>query len=466
MRRIRANKKMEQLPKIVQRRLQWNPKPGVHPDPDLLAAFAEKSLHNRERSEVLQHLAECADCRDVLSLAMPQSEPDRSPSLETASWLSRPKLRWPRLRWPRLRWGALAACVVVVGAAVTLHYGPRQSPETLVAKKAPAAPASLTVERKVPEQPREKLASKIAPPSPFQSDRDLAVAAKLAKQSEKGSGAGIVASRTEVSALRALDQNDKLQELTHNRLANTVAANSADKPAPPAGALVAAAPAPLPPAKTAGAEPPTAESENKVRSDAADDSTRAATETLTVEAESASMPETAQSAERRAKDESSKNESQREVQAARGRAMSASAMGDRKADTLSAAVAQTGAGDYAKRSRAVHNPPRWTLSAAGVLERSFDSGKTWQTIQVGSNVAFRALAANDSDIWVGGVAGALYHSADGGQHWVQVNAMAEGKPLTADIVTIEFSDARHGKLTTGNRETWTTNDAGDTWQWY
>jgi len=52
---------MEQLPKIVQRRLRAAAKPGIHPDPDLLAAFVEKSLSDRERSQVLEHLADCAD---------------------------------------------------------------------------------------------------------------------------------------------------------------------------------------------------------------------------------------------------------------------------------------------------------------------------------------------------------------------------------------------------------------------
>jgi hypothetical protein len=33
---------MKQLPKIVQRRLQETAKPGVHPDPELLAAFVEE----------------------------------------------------------------------------------------------------------------------------------------------------------------------------------------------------------------------------------------------------------------------------------------------------------------------------------------------------------------------------------------------------------------------------------------
>ena len=63
---------MEQLPKIVQQRLQATAAAGVHPDPDLLTAFAEKSLTERERTQVLQHLGQCADCRQVVALAMPE----------------------------------------------------------------------------------------------------------------------------------------------------------------------------------------------------------------------------------------------------------------------------------------------------------------------------------------------------------------------------------------------------------
>ena len=168
---------MEQLPKIVQRRLRATAKPGIHPDPDRLAAFVEKSLTDRERSQVLQHLADCADCRDVMSLAMPEIASPPSPVLQKSNWLS----------WPVLRWGALAACVVVVSAAVTLHYQGRRGFETYVAEKSPAAPAS-TAEINVPQQPGEKLAAKIPPPAPFQSDRDLGVASKLAKQQRKENG--------------------------------------------------------------------------------------------------------------------------------------------------------------------------------------------------------------------------------------------------------------------------------------
>ena len=140
--------------------------------------------------------------------------------------------------------------------------------------------------------------------------------------------------------------------------------------------------------------------------------------------------------------------------------------GDRKADTASAEII---AGVYGGRVRAKALPPkipamsRWTLSPAGAVQRSLDSGKTWQKIAVANNVVFRAIAANDSDVWAGGSAGALYHSADAGQHWTQVNVSLDGKPLTADIIRVEFSDSQHGRLVTSNDETWVTSDGGASW---
>lgn len=107
--------------------------------------------------------------------------------------------------------------------------------------------------------------------------------------------------------------------------------------------------------------------------------------------------------------------------------------------------------------------PRWTLSADGTLQRSLDTGATWQTIVVSSKTAFRALAANDLDIWVGGSAGALFHSSDAGEHWTQVRPVASGAVLEDDIVGVEFTDTLHGTLTSSAEETWITADAGQTW---
>ena len=441
---------MEQLPKIVQRRLQGTPNPDVHPDPDLLTAFVEKSLSDGERSQVLRHLAECADCRDVISLALPELEAARSPELQRSRWLS----------WPVLRWGALAACIVVVSAAVTFRHDRRSANEPYSAEKVPAAPATSTFSGSVPKPPAEELAAKIAPPSTFQSDRDFAASGKLAKQRETSMDAGTVAARTVVTVPRVPDQEAKDQALANNRPSNAVAAISAEQPASPALAPVPGPTAPLPTAKLARVEP-----QNEVRNDALDHSARTTAEMVTSGAASAAPPEMAQSADQKVRDKSAKKELQQEARAPRASAAGAMALGDRKADTLSAATAQTASDDYSRRSQASHVAPLWTLSADGsVVQRSLDSGKTWQTIQVASNVVFRALAANESDIWVGGAAGALYHSSNAGQQWVQIKPVADGKLLTADIVTVDFSDAKHGKLTTSSRETWTTSDAGDTWQ--
>lgn len=430
---------MEQLPKIVQQRLRGPAQPGVHPDPDLLTAFAEKSLNDRERARVLQHLVECADCREVLSLAMPGIEPALAPGPERSRWLS----------WPVLRWGALAACVVVVGAAVTLHYE-HQEPLRSVAEKVPAAPAELKLEDEVSRQPGQKLAANLPPPSP-ELGRDSGAAGKLAKQRAKSTDAGMMAEEAGAPAL-AEEQDKKVQELSNNRLA---AVRSGDVPV---GAVPAAAPAPSSAAKTAGME-----GQVRARNDSLDYSSRASSEAVTVESATPAREMAAQTAERKAKDESRTNETQKEIQAAGG-AGSAAALGDRKADRFSSPTAQGGPTAHAGGVRAVNNLPRWTLSAGGALQRSFDSGKTWQTIPVAGNIVFRALAANDSDIWVGGAAGALYHSSDAGQHWTRITPVADGKPLSSDIVTVEFSDTQHGKLITAGRETWSTSDAGNTWQ--
>jgi hypothetical protein len=425
---------MEQLPKIAQRRLQQNQKPEVHPDPGLLAAFTEKTLNDRERSQVLEHLAACADCREVVSLAMPPIESTPLPIPQKLGWLS----------WPALRWSALAACVVVVSAAVMLRYEHRQA----VAGK---APASLTAQNNLPQQP-PKLAAKIPAPGPFPSDLNLRPEGKLAKQRDNPSDAEAVTQ----AQLSAPAKPGEKKDATGAR-ANAFAIKSADK-APAADEIIVAAVRPASPT----AKPAQVSSGAEARKTTAEPLPSPITETVTVQSAAPAI-QTSPSSEQKAKVESASNESQKETLAAAA-GVGGTATGDQRSDTLSSARTQVVVGGYAQQSHLGHAVPRWTVSADGVLQRSFDSGKTWQTIAVANHIVFRALAASDSDIWIGGVAGALYHSSDAGQHWLKVNPVADGQPLTADIVTVEFSDPQDGKLTTANRELWTTNDGGSTWQ--
>jgi hypothetical protein len=114
----------------------------------------------------------------------------------------------------------------------------------------------------------------------------------------------------------------------------------------------------------------------------------------------------------------------------------------------------------------VSNPPAadWSISASGKVQRSRDSGKSWEELDVDKNVIFRVVFAVGPDIWLGGSKGALYHSTDGGQHWTRVTIMAGTTTVTDDVIHIEFRDAQHGTLGTAAGAYWTTSDAGQHWQ--
>src|SRR5512142_917430 len=109
---------MAELPKFARTRLE-QPNAGPHPDANLISAFVENALSQRERAHVLQHLATCAECRAVAGLAMPELEelPVVAPTPEQRSWA----------RWTMMRWVTLATSAVVIAIAV-LVLRPHQPP--------------------------------------------------------------------------------------------------------------------------------------------------------------------------------------------------------------------------------------------------------------------------------------------------------------------------------------------------
>ncbi len=108
--------------------------------------------------------------------------------------------------------------------------------------------------------------------------------------------------------------------------------------------------------------------------------------------------------------------------------------------------------------------PQWKLSADGALQRSLNSGRTWQNVAIANQPSFRFVSALGPEVWAGGNAGVLYHSADSGQNWTRIEPAVSGQKLTADITHIEFSDALNGSVTAANGEVWTTADGGQSWQ--
>ena len=115
---------MPDLPKITTQRLGARAHGSSHPEANLLTAFVENALSTRERTAILQHLSACVDCRDIVALSLPEQT---LPAVVAAMPAT------PRFTWPLLRWAALAACVVVVGAAVMLRHRPRSSSQEAIA---------------------------------------------------------------------------------------------------------------------------------------------------------------------------------------------------------------------------------------------------------------------------------------------------------------------------------------------
>ena len=150
----------EAMKKLVSARLQARAA-GLHPDPELLAAYAENSLSRRDREHLLTHLAACADCRDALYLAMP--EVDTQPVL-------RPAYKPPRLA---VRWATLAASVVILGAVLLTNRGMFYQ-HSLAVQPYTAAPAQKVAELKEPvmagqppdtRAPALQTAAKVRPPA-------------------------------------------------------------------------------------------------------------------------------------------------------------------------------------------------------------------------------------------------------------------------------------------------------------
>src|ERR1700684_3996216 len=156
---------MQNVPKLVRERLKAATPTAFHPDANVLTAFAERTLGEDERGLVLDHLARCGDCRDILALALPASEIPGAPVRVPASgWLT----------WPALRWGLVAAGVVAIAALGIVQYQRRtenvasRSPAPLAiaikeAQNHPLAPAG-------PATASKKADNLQSPPAPAIAD--------------------------------------------------------------------------------------------------------------------------------------------------------------------------------------------------------------------------------------------------------------------------------------------------------
>src|SRR5579862_5065262 len=443
---------MQNVPKIVEDRLRVAVRVD-HPDANVLAAFAEHSLPERERAGVMQHLASCGDCREVVALALPEMESGQT----TARVV-------PSLAWPVWRWGFAIAGIVVIASFGMLQYQRRTQKPSVAVYLAPHAEGEKTTAQtqplptvSEPAKPVDKIESSKVPMKPA-----AAPAARLrdeyAVAKEKAAGAEV--QRQLPHGPLQFDRSQQFSKLDNP----TAAPSSGLKPqtSPPVGG-------------------PTITTE-QVRVDGqspAVDIEAQNSPTLTLQSQPMGIQPTA---------------------------------GHDETKVDKAKPAQTLIGNYKKLGGPAPEPPqsqavgsaalaRWNINAAGGLQRSFDLGATWEDVAVNGGSAvgaagamaanlansnsitmerakmkdaavqktvsatpvFRAVVANGADVWAGGASAALYHSIDAGSHWARVVVSSAGSSPTGDIVSLDFPDALHGKLSTSTSEVWGTSDGGQTW---
>jgi len=416
---------MQNVPQSVVRRLrETRPATGSHPDADLLAAFVEQSLAGSERAVLMEHLAVCGDCRDVVALALPET------ATEVIALPASASTRGGWLTWPSLRWAALAAGILVVTWAGVLQFAHRGQDRNLASNvtlrdAAPAAtaanqPSSRQETTPGGEMQREPLS---AVPRSEATERNLAHDGRRGVQ--QGGSAAYARKKGNGEAAATAEAQGAAASNTESAAAseNQLAQNQSD---------------------LLGQDP------NSANFDVAKADVVKAKEPVPAQATSAS--------------------------------------------SAAPALAPPSMPLQTSPSLMLRVSPRWAITAAGTLQRSFDGGNSWQNVNPNESTAsaadpmtakggssikekagqkgeaaenfnpvFRALAASGVEVWAGASGGTLYHSSDGGNHWARVAPSEAGTTLSGDVTGIRFSDPQQGKVSTSTGELWTTFDGGQTW---
>ena len=450
--RLRAARPQRALPdRPLEDRMEDRAAPErTHPDADLLAAFTEQALSATERDSVLEHLALCPGCREVIALALPVADIVATPiATETEAVRAAPIAAKSKrnfltvFAWPSLRWAALAAGVVVVASVLLMHRGnlnhsTLSSVNRHVATTAPPASAPQMAPSSAP-------ASSIA-----SSATDHSAISAAANEARPDSKMRLSKKLNAGEAATPLHQAQRGMLLAENN--NKSSGQGIGRAAPSAGAVAFNAPTSRQATEPVEASGAAAAVEV---APSADGTLMARNEAPAIEKAKPVRQEPGPPGK-----EMKVNEQQKaQVAVVPGLAKPQA----RGAMVSSAKLASPVSQPLARRVT-------WVITG-GVLQRSLDSGQSWQDA-LRADHPLLCYASHGENVWAGGLAGTLFHSPDGGLTWVQMQPSIKAQQLSSDVTHIEvradMRDDVNGPaeivLSTSNSEIWSSADGGKTWE--
>ena len=478
---------MQEISNSLRQRLGARPEPKVHPDADLLTAYTEQALPPKERNQVVQHLAECSYCREIVSLSLPevQAPPVAVPAA------GRP--RWWILGY---RWAAVAATVAIAATlvvekpwkarferpepATTLsdNVQPAGSEEAPVAAPAvaPSAPNTTASTQAANTMQDGKSEASSAPAKG--SRRPSAAEESLAREGHgrrtietvEGRSLGIAGgSRAPMAAppppppqpVQALQtqvapvvessyvSRDTQQDYVNKSIVSNAAAEvRSGEPQPPE--------APLP--RAASNQYAARQDPAKLRQDAlaANEMNVPVVSPATAAEQKPSATESTLAKSSFAFKSGLTTAVHKTVEAAK-KAAGAKSGGSAQLGFAPGFIANRAETDQetAKKSS---QEIRWRISE-GQLQRSNDVGQWHQVVTQNPDVQFKVVQPHGSEVWAGGNNGTLIHSWNAGVNWSQLNVPDSS---SSDITGIAI-DGDNVQVKTSNGQTFVTNDHGKTW---
>jgi hypothetical protein len=463
----------------LRQRLAARPAPQVHPEADMLTAYVEQALPAAERDQIVRHLADCADCREVAALSLPMQ-----PELQQARTLPSGGRKWLL----GLRWAGLAATVVIV-AALAIKQPWRTGSNQFVGSNAPSGSS----------QPQP-----VPPTTPASALPDQPVASTTNPVS---SGALMVASasapapKREASAMDAKTSYVNVDRFAagnrdQEKDADDIGASSFDARALPS------VPPPQPGAGNSlqsvfatgrlsqgGSQPDLLVGLDRSRDPGAGlqrgssttagksnfvarlhlfkaakkvvrpvitgggltGSTMGGDGAFSLSAGRSDSTASAGLARPTAPEKDKVASSSVEAAGGPSSLKESSAAFTEKARAPAATT--TTAGAYSYEVSAV----QWKVAEGKLLKSaaSFD----WQEAYPLHNIAFTTVTHQGNDVWAGGAHAALVHSRNGGAAWEKVNI---GDAATGDIAKITIEGAKI-TVKTSTQQTWSSQDGGRSW---